>query len=52
MTEAEEALSYWEKTHADDLAKGRDPCDFGMSWMRHQISEWEKTVNSEKSKTR
>ena len=33
MNEAEENFSYWVKAYAEDLAKGRDPSEFGMKWI-------------------
>lgn len=48
MTEAEENYAYWVKSYADDLARGRDPCEFGMSWMLHQIDEWRLAVEVER----
>lgn len=47
-TEAEENYAYWVKSYADDLIKGRDPCQFGMRWMYHQIVEWEEAINAER----
>lgn len=41
---AKENLEYWERSYADDIARGRDPSDFGMRWMSAQIETWRKVV--------
>jgi hypothetical protein len=46
MSEAEENYAYWVKSYADDLARGRDPSEFGMQWIRHQIAEWREAVEA------
>lgn len=49
MTEAEENFAYWVQSYANDLAKNRDPSEFGMRWMAHQIEEWRETVEAQRS---
>ena len=51
MTDAEETLFYWKQAYADDLAKNRDPAEFGMRWMAYQIAEWEAAVEKESAAT-
>jgi hypothetical protein len=46
MSEAEENFAYWVESYATDLANGRDPCEFGMKWMAHQIEEWREAVET------
>lgn len=49
MSEAEGNFAYWVQAYAEDLAKNRDPNDFGMRWMHGQIVQWREAVEAERA---
>ena len=51
LTEAQENFAYWVQAYNEDLAKGRDPCEFGMRWMAGQIEQWRKAADSDQQST-
>lgn len=46
---AQDEIDYYTKAYADDLAAGRDPCEFGMVWMQGQIRQWKKAKAQEET---
>ena len=46
--EAEANFAYWTEAYATDLLRGRDPNEFGMRWMAHQIAEWRDEAERQK----
>lgn len=46
-SKAEENLAYYRSVYRDEIERGREPWEFGMKWLQHQIDEWQVAVNKE-----